>query len=116
MAPSRRCSSRENSTNSALAGGPDRGGAGYALATCEDAMKSLLAFAFAALLSLPALSRAADYPTRPVNFILGFAPGGPSDVMARGFSKKLEQELGQPIVIDNRTGAGGNIAAQHVAA
>ena len=78
-------------------------------------MKSILAFAFAALLSLPAGSRAADYPTRPVNFILGFAPGGPSDVMARVFSKKLEQELGQPIVIDNRTGAGGNIAAQHVA-
>ena len=58
---------------------------------------------------------AADYPTRPVTLVLGFAPGGPSDVMARIFGKKLEQVLGQPVVIDNRTGAGGNIAGEMVA-
>jgi len=55
------------------------------------------------------------YPTRPVTLILGFAPGGPSDVMARIFSKRLEQALGQPIVIENRSGAGGNIAGEFVA-
>ncbi|MPZ41429.1 MAG: tripartite tricarboxylate transporter substrate binding protein [Rhizobiales bacterium] len=58
---------------------------------------------------------ASGYPTRPVTLVLGFAPGGPSDVMARVFSRKLEQVLGQPVVIDNRAGAGGNIAAESVA-
>jgi tripartite-type tricarboxylate transporter receptor subunit TctC len=58
---------------------------------------------------------ASAYPTRPVTLVLGFAPGGPSDVMARIFAKKLEQVLGQPVVIENRTGAGGNIAGEMVA-
>jgi tripartite-type tricarboxylate transporter receptor subunit TctC len=58
---------------------------------------------------------ASAYPTRPVTLVLGFAPGGPSDVMARIFAKKLEQELGQPVVIENRSGAGGNIAGEAVA-
>ena len=57
---------------------------------------------------------AAAYPTRPVTLVLGFAPGGPSDVMARIFSKRLEQALGQPVVIENRSGAGGNIAGEMV--
>ena len=50
-----------------------------------------------------------------MTLVLGFAPGGPSDVMARVFSKKLEQALGQPVVIENRSGAGGNIAGEMVA-
>ncbi len=58
---------------------------------------------------------AQSYPSRPVTLVLGFAPGGPSDVMARVFSKKLEQVIGQPVVIENRTGAGGNIAGEMVA-
>jgi tripartite-type tricarboxylate transporter receptor subunit TctC len=58
---------------------------------------------------------ASAYPTRPVTLVLGFAPGGPSDVMARIFSRKLEQVLGQPVVIENRSGAGGNIAGEMVA-
>ncbi len=58
---------------------------------------------------------ASAYPTRPVTLVLGFAPGGPSDVMARIFAKKLEQELGQPVIIENRSGAGGNIAGEFVA-
>ena len=58
---------------------------------------------------------ASAYPTRPVTLVLGFAPGGPSDVMARIFAKKLEQVLGQPVIIENRAGAGGNIAGEAVA-
>lgn len=58
---------------------------------------------------------ASAYPTRPVTLVLGFAPGGPSDVMARIFARKLEQVLGQPVVIENRSGAGGNIAGETVA-
>ena len=60
-------------------------------------------------------AQAQGYPTRPVTLLLGFAPGGPSDVMARIFGRKLEQLLGQPVVIENRAGAGGNIAAELVA-
>ena len=58
---------------------------------------------------------AADYPTRPVTLVVGFTPGGASDVLARILSRKLEQILGQPFVIDNRPGAGGNVAAEAVA-
>src|SRR5215510_14122431 len=58
---------------------------------------------------------AADYPTRPVNLVVAFTPGGPSDVLARILGKKLETILGQPFVIENRPGAGGNVAAEQVA-
>jgi tripartite-type tricarboxylate transporter receptor subunit TctC len=68
-----------------------------------------------AVCSSLAPAQAADYPTRPITLVLGFAPGGPSDVMARIFGRKLEQVLGQPVVIENRTGAGGNVAAEAVA-
>src|SRR3954465_13866283 len=57
-------------------------------------------------------ARAAEYPTRPVTLIVAFTPGGPSDVLARILGKKLEHFLGQPFVIENRPGAGGNIAAE----
>jgi tripartite-type tricarboxylate transporter receptor subunit TctC len=66
---------------------------------------------FAALIAaLPA--HAADYPSRPVTLIVAFTPGGPSDLLARILGKKLERLLGQPFVIENRPGAGGNIAAE----
>src|SRR5689334_396233 len=58
---------------------------------------------------------AMDYPTRPVTLVVAYTPGGASDVLARILSRKLEQILGQPIVIDNRPGAGGNVAAEAVA-
>jgi tripartite-type tricarboxylate transporter receptor subunit TctC len=59
--------------------------------------------------------RAADYPSRPVTLVVAFPPGGPSDVLARIVGKKMEQLLGAPFVIENRPGAGGNIAAEGVA-
>jgi len=58
---------------------------------------------------------AAVYPTRPVTIVVAFPPGGPSDVLARIVGKRLEQILGQPFIIENRPGAGGNIAAEQVA-
>jgi len=58
---------------------------------------------------------AADYPNRPVTLVVAFTPGGPSDVLARIVGKKMEQLLGVPFVIENRPGAGGNIAAEGVA-
>jgi tripartite-type tricarboxylate transporter receptor subunit TctC len=58
---------------------------------------------------------AADYPVRPITMMIGFAPGGPSDVMARILTRKMEEILKQPFVIENRAGAGGSIAGAAVA-
>jgi tripartite-type tricarboxylate transporter receptor subunit TctC len=60
-------------------------------------------------------AQAADYPVRPVTLAVAFTPGGPSDVLSRIVGKKLEQLLGQPFIIENRPGAGGNVAAEQVA-
>jgi tripartite-type tricarboxylate transporter receptor subunit TctC len=75
----------------------------------------------AALLALtmlwPAGSASAQtaYPVKPVSLVIAFPPGGPSDVLSRIVGKKLEQILGQPFIMDNRPGAGGNIAAEAAA-
>ena len=58
---------------------------------------------------------AAEYPARPVNLIVAFTPGGPSDVLARIIGRQLEKILGRTFVIDNRPGGSGNIAAETVA-
>jgi tripartite-type tricarboxylate transporter receptor subunit TctC len=63
----------------------------------------------------PSLSNAQNYPTQPIKLIIPFAAGGPSDVLARGFSPKLGESLGQPIIIENKPGAGANLAAEYVA-
>ena len=57
---------------------------------------------------------ALDYPTRPVRWVVGFAPGGANDILARLIGQRLSQRLGQPFVIENRPGAGGNIGAESV--
>ena len=65
--------------------------------------------------ALPAVSRfgwAQGFPTRPVRIIVGFTPGGPQDVLARLMAQWLSDRLGQPFVIENRPGAGGNIGAE----
>jgi tripartite-type tricarboxylate transporter receptor subunit TctC len=67
--------------------------------------------------ALPAVSRIAsalDYPSRPVRWIVGFAPGGGNDIVARLMGQWLSERLGQPFVIENRPGAGTNIATEVV--
>jgi len=75
----------------------------------------LLLAGFTALIAAVPLQSATAYPTKPITMVLGFAPGGPSDVMARVLSKKMEEHLKQPIIIENRAGAGGTIAGGIVA-
>jgi tripartite-type tricarboxylate transporter receptor subunit TctC len=75
----------------------------------------LIALGLAALLSGAGAVRAADpYPTRPVHWIVPFPPGGATDVVARIMAQWLSEHLGQQVVIENRGGAGGNIATQSV--
>jgi tripartite-type tricarboxylate transporter receptor subunit TctC len=73
-----------------------------------------MAAAAAALPTLARIARAQSYPTRPVRIIVGFAAGGAPDILARLFGQWLSDRLGQPFVIENRTGAGGNIATEAV--
>ena len=74
-----------------------------------------LAAGIAALIVSAPVATAADYPSKPITLIIGFAPGGPSDVMARILTRKMEEILKQPFVIENRAGAGGSIAGTAVA-
>jgi tripartite-type tricarboxylate transporter receptor subunit TctC len=71
----------------------------------------------AGAVALPALSHAAwaqAYPSRPVRIIVGFPAGGPADILARVMGQWLSDRLGQPFIIENRTGAGSNIATEVV--
>ena len=58
---------------------------------------------------------AQKYPDRPIRFVVPFPPGGGNDILARAIHQKLGDLLGQPVVIDNRPGAGGNIGTDNVA-
>jgi tripartite-type tricarboxylate transporter receptor subunit TctC len=69
----------------------------------------------AALPALPRVASALDYPTRPVHLLVGFAAGGPLDTSARLIGQWLSERLGQPFVIENRPGAGSNLATEIVA-
>ncbi len=68
-----------------------------------------------ALLAFAGLAQAQSYPSRPIKLVVGFAPGGAADFVARVLSEPLGRGLGQPIVVENKPGAGSSIAAEAVA-
>ncbi|HRN08379.1 MAG TPA: tripartite tricarboxylate transporter substrate-binding protein, partial [Ottowia sp.] len=73
------------------------------------------ASALALAAALPGAALAQAYPNKPITMIVPFPAGGTTDILARIMGKALEGELGQPVVIDNKGGAGGNIGAQAAA-
>jgi tripartite-type tricarboxylate transporter receptor subunit TctC len=75
--------------------------------------KQLIALLFALL--APALAAAQSYPSKTVRLISGVTPGSVTDTMARILAEKLPASLGQPVIVENRLGAGGIVAAASVA-
>jgi tripartite-type tricarboxylate transporter receptor subunit TctC len=78
------------------------------------ARRGLAGFAIAAAIGLRGVpdARADTYPSKPVRLLVAFPPGGPSDVLARIVGQQMNAELGQSVIVDNRPGAGGNVAAE----
>jgi tripartite-type tricarboxylate transporter receptor subunit TctC len=80
----------------------------------ELGRRRLLALAAAAVAAASRTARAESYPSRPVHWIVGFAPGGSTDILARVIGQYLSEKLGQHFIIENRPGAGSNIATEVV--
>jgi tripartite-type tricarboxylate transporter receptor subunit TctC len=77
--------------------------------------RALLLGGIAASLASPALAQAQWSPSRPIRLVVGFPPAGTTDIAARIIAEPLSQRLGQPVTIENRPGAGGNVGADVVA-
>jgi tripartite-type tricarboxylate transporter receptor subunit TctC len=75
-------------------------------------MKALLAAAFALFSGWVS---AQEYPNKPIRFIVSFPPGGSSDLIARAIAPRMQERMGQPVLVENRPGAGGNIGVDMVA-
>lgn len=73
------------------------------------------AMATTAVSPTAAIAQASDYPTKPVKILVGASPGGTTDTMARAIANEMAPALGQPVIVENKPGAGGNLAADTVA-
>lgn len=89
------------------------------LALAATAATALVPLRLSAQASAPAgaqgIAPASDWPKRPIRMIVGFTPGGSTDVTARLLAQALGQQMGQPVVVENKAGASGNIATEYVA-
>src|SRR5262245_51282049 len=86
--------------------------------TTQSLLKSrrvLLAVTLLAAVAGPGTALAQAFPNKPVRVIVSFPPGGAADQIARAVSQPLAEALGQPVVVENRAGANGNIAGDYVA-
>jgi len=86
-----------------------------ALARQSSTLPALAAAACAFTLAMTAQAQPAAWPAKPVRMIVGFAPGGNVDITARALAPALTEALGQPVLIENRAGAGGSVGAESVA-
>lgn len=83
----------------------------------QHARRGLIGLGLAALLAGGAAAQpATNFPQRPVTMVVGFAPGGPADIIARLIAPAMAADLGQPVVVENASGAGGSIGQGRVAA
>jgi len=81
-----------------------------------ETIGTILRWTLAATLACAASAPLAQsFPERPIRLVVGFTPGGPSDILARALGQKLSERWAQQVVIENRPGAGGNVAAEAVA-
>ena len=78
-------------------------------------LSTRVVIAILAALTLAEIAGAQTFPNRAVTLTVGFAPGGGTDTAARIIAQKLSDNIGQPVVVENKAGAGGNIAAQQIA-
>ncbi|WP_165720826.1 Bug family tripartite tricarboxylate transporter substrate binding protein [Bordetella trematum] len=86
----------------------------FVSATRRALLGGAVALAASCVLMAPVAAQT-DYPSKPLRFIVPYPPGGPLDTMARLLAEKVRDSLGQPVVVENKAGAGGNIGADFVA-
>jgi len=82
--------------------------------TSRRAAIGLVAFGLPAMVVSARSAAALDYPTRPVRFVVGYPPGGATDILARLIGQRLSEKLGQQFVVENKPGAGNNIGTEAV--
>src|SRR5258708_15819786 len=99
-------------------GGSGRGGEALARQEAGACLKrnSNMRVVFTLIVLLTACAASAQtYPTKPVRLVVGFAPGGAADIIARTMGDPLTRALGQGVIVDNKPGAGSSLPAEHVA-